>query len=191
MASIWITYAWEDNEDGDVDYIAQELQNKELEVNLDRWNIKAGQRLWNQIEQFIQDADKSDAWILYATQNSLGSEACQEEYAYALDRALNTRGSNFPVIGLFSGSVDKSLIPAGIRTRLYVSITDPDWKERIQAAAEGRAPMIGKPLIEPYSLKVHKVEGGYLIETRPRAGVWFPFAFAMPLEEKEKVLGRE
>jgi hypothetical protein len=191
MATIWITYAWKDNEDGDVDFIAQELQNEGLMVNLDRWNIQAGKRLWNQIESFIQDTDKADAWILYATQNSLGSEACQEEYAYALDRALNTRGSDFPVIGLFPGPVEKAIIPAGIRTRLYVSITDPDWKERIHAAAKGDPPQINRPLLDEYSLKVHNVEGGYLIEVRPRAGVWFPFSFAVPIEEKEKVRGRD
>ena len=191
MATVWITYAWKDNEDGDVDFIAQELKSKGLKVKLDRWNIHAGKRLWNQIESFIQDDDETDAWILYATQNSLGSEPCQEEYAYALDRALNTRGSSFPVIGLFPGSVDKTIIPAGIRTRLYVSTTDPEWKERIQAAAEGRAPEINRPLLDQYSLKVHNVDGGYLIEVRPRAGVWFPFSFAVPLDEKEKVRGRE
>lgn len=189
MATVWITYAWKDNEDGDADFIAQELQNEGIEVKLDRWNIQAGKRLWNQIESFIQNEDKTDAWVFYATQNSLGSESCKEEYAYALDRALTTRGSSFPVIGLFPGPVDKTIIPAGIRTRLYVSITDPDWKERIHAAAESRAPLISKPAIEPYSLKVHKVEGGSFIEVRPRAGVWFPFSFAVPLDEKEKVRG--
>jgi len=191
MASVWITYSWEDNEDGDVDFIAQELQNEGLKVKLDRWNIQAGKRLWNQIESFIQDEDKTNAWVFYATQNSLGSEPCQEEYAYALDRALTTRGSSFPVIGLFPGPVDKTIIPAGIRIRLYVSITDPDWKERIHAAAEGRAPLISRQVIEQYSLKVHKVESGYLIEVRPRAGVWFPFSCAVPLDEKEKVQGHD
>lgn len=189
-ATVWITYAWQDNENGDVDFIAQELRNIGLKVKLDRWNIQAGIRLWQQIEHFIQDKNETDAWLFYATQSSLGSERCQEEYSYALDRALNTRGTSFPMIGLFPGPIDKSIIPAGIRTRLYISTTDPDWKERIRAAAEGRAPEINKPLIDPYNLKIHNVEGGYLIEVRPRAGVWFPFSFAVPLSEKEKVRGR-
>jgi hypothetical protein len=187
MATVWITYAWKDNETHDVDFIAQELQALGLQVKLDRWNIQAGNRLWTQIEKFIQSDAESDAWILYATQNSLSSEPCREEYSYALDRALSQRGPNFPVIGLFPSPVEKSLIPAGIRTRLYVSTTDPDWKERILAAVQGRSVAIPKPLLEPYSLKVHSVEGGYLIEVRPRAGVWFPFSFAVPDDEKEKI----
>src|SRR5258705_9124152 len=92
MATAWITYSWKDNQDGDVDFIAQELVRAGLAIKLDRWNIQAGKRLWEQIEKFITDADQCDGWIMYATQNSLASEPCREELAYALDRALSMRG---------------------------------------------------------------------------------------------------
>lgn len=187
MNSVWITYAWDDNKDGDVDFTAQELIRAGLDVRLDRWNLSAGKRLWEQIEAFIQDPSKSDGWLLYATQASLGSEKCKEEFAYALDRALEKRGSNFPIIALFPASVDDELIPAGIKTRLFVSITDPDWKERIVAAIEGRQPTITKPQIEPYSLTVHQLGEQYAIEVRPRAGTWSPFIVGIPIDEKEDV----
>src|SRR3972149_3473502 len=132
--SVWLTYAWEDNKGNDVDFVAQELVNKGIDIKLDRWNLTAGKRLWEQIESFIRDPAKSDGWLFYATQNSLGSEKCKEEYYYALDRALETRGGEFPVIALFPTTVDESLIPTGIKTRLFVSITDPEWKERIIAS---------------------------------------------------------
>jgi hypothetical protein len=190
--SIWLTYAWNDNLDGDVDFTAQELIRRGLDVKLDRWNLTAGKRLWEQIESFIQDPSKSDGWLLYATQESLGSQACKEEFAYALDRALHTRGGDFPVIALFPAPVDDSLIPAGIRTRLFVSLIDPDWKERIVAAVEKRQPSIEKKYIEPYDLTIHKLGeqlGGesYAIEVRPRAGTWAPFLAGIPLKEKESV----
>lgn len=190
MAKLWITYAWADNEHGDVDFIAQELQNSGLEIKLDRWNIGAGKRLWEQIEAFICEENESNAWLLIVTNNSLASEPCKEEFAYALDRALNSRGQDYPVIGLFLGPIDDDLIPAGIRTRLYVSSTDPDWKERIVAATEGRAHKIFTQEVEPYYLHVHKNQHNkenYVIEVRPRAGVWAPFIACIPLDEKEKV----
>jgi hypothetical protein len=115
MAKVWITYAWEDNKYRDVDFLAQELSGSGIEVKLDRWNITAGKRLWEQIEYFIQNENQCDAWIFYVTENSLGSEACKEEYSYALDRALNNRGKQFPIIGLFQGHVNRSIIPAGIK----------------------------------------------------------------------------
>lgn len=188
--SIWLTYSWNDNVDRDVDFTAQELIRAGLEIKLDRWNLTAGKRLWEQIESFIQDPSKSDAWLLYATQNSLGSEACKEEFAYALDRALKTRGGDFPVIALFSGPVDTELIPAGIRTRLFVSLTDPDWKERIIAAVEKKEPSITKHQVEPYDLTIHKLdkpinEKSLAIELRPRAGTWAPFIVGIPIDEKE------
>lgn len=190
--SIWITYAWNDNSDGDVDFCAQELVREGLVVKLDRWNLTAGRRLWEQIGDFIQDPSKSDGWLLYATQTSLGSEACKEEFFYAIDRALHTRGGDFPVIALFPTSVDTSLIPAGIRTRLFVSITDPDWKERIVAAVERRVSRITTPQVEPYFLKIHRWgeepdNQSYVIEVRPRAGTWSPFLVGIPLNEKDEV----
>lgn len=190
MATIWITYAWGDNEDGDVEFIAQELEQAGLKVKLDRWNISAGKRLWDQISNFITSENESDAWLLIATTRSLESEPCKEEFAYALDRALKSRGAKFPVIALFIGDVDESLIPAGIKTRLYVSITDPDWKDRIVAATEGRLHKSTKNFVNPYFIKVHTGQNGnkpFAIEVRPRAGVWAPFLAAIPLSEKSKV----
>jgi hypothetical protein len=189
MATVWITYAWDDNKSGDIDFIAQELEAAGLKVKLDRWNIKAGVRLWNQIEEFIQSPAQCDAWLLVATQVSLGSEPCREEYAYALDRALNSRGTTFPVIALFPATVEQSLIPAGIRTRLYVSLRDSDWKERIVAAAEKRDMTLNRPIVPPYHLTVHRQTSGatgLVIEVRPRAGTWSPFVAAISVTEKAK-----
>jgi hypothetical protein len=186
--SIWITYAWDDNADGDVDFIAQELIRQGLDVKLDRWNLTAGKHLWEQIESYIQDPSKSDGWLLYATQNSLGSEACKEEFAYALDRALHTRGGEFLVIALFPTPVDRGLIPAGIKARLFVNLTDPDWKERVLAAVEKREPSIKKLELEPYALTIHKLDNEqYAIEVRPRIGTWTPFIAGIPLNEKKHV----
>ena len=191
MSTIWLTYAWDDNLHSDVDFIAQEIENVGVNVKLDRWNIRAGLRLWDQIEEFIQNKDECDAWVLYATQNSLGSEACKEEFAYALDRALHSRGGNFPIIGLFPSTVDRALIPAAIRVRLFISLTEPDWKERIKAATEGREPSIARTVIDPYYFRLHDDivhQGGkYIFEVRPRAGTWSPVVVAIPVAEKYEI----
>ena len=189
MKRLWITYAWADNSSNDVDFLAQELIDAGLDVKLDRWTLGAGKRLWDQIDEFISSPDQSDAWLLFATQNSLGSEPCREEYAYALDRALRTRSEAFPVLAAFPGTVDAELLPAGVRTRLYVSLKDSDWKERVVAAVEGRAPQIAPKAISPFEHKVHKVTGQqfkFLVELRPRAGVWAPCFVAVPMDEVER-----
>ena len=190
--TLWITYAWKDNANGDVDYVAQELKTAGISTKLDRWNLTAGERLWEQIEMHISNPNESDGWLLIATENSLGSEPCREEYAYALSRALDTRTGGFPVIALFSGEVDNALIPAGIKTRLYLSITDPDWKERVKAALEGRSPLIMVPELEPFVVKIYEFppdDDGYryLVTIRPRTGIWSPFFCALPEEEHDSV----
>ena len=191
MSTIWITYAWDDNKQCDVDFVAQELGRIGAEVKLDSWNIRAGRPLWEQIECFIQEEKVSDAWLIYATQNSLGSQASKEEFSYALDRAFNRRGDKFPVIVIFPGPVDKNLIPAGSRTRLYVSLTDLEWKERVKAATEGRSPALAKPQFEPFTIQIHRdnsaVGHQLAIEVRPREGTWSPFFAAVPLFEKDRV----
>ena len=190
MATVWVTYAWADNQDGDVDFLAQELISAGLHVKLDRWNLTAGRRLWDQIANFITNPKESDAWLFYATQQSLASEPCREELAYALDRALNIRGENFPLIAMFPSSVEKGLIPASIRVRLFVSLADPDWKERTVAAVQRRPLSVPSHQLQPFvvqTLTPAPPPFKIVIEFRPRAGVWNPFIFAVPVAEKDNI----
>jgi hypothetical protein len=191
MPAAWVTYSWRDNENQDVDYVAQELEKCGITIKLDRWSLSPGKRLWEQIERFIQDPTQCDAWVLYATANSLGSEACKEEFAYALDRALQSRGTAFPIIALFPSKIGEDLIPAGIRTRLHVSIRDADWKERTKAGVEGRSPEIAHRIVGEFDAKLHfknyPTGRQYIVEVRPRAGTWCPFLAKVPLAERESV----
>lgn len=174
MTKVWLTYAWDDNKNNALDFVAQEIEKAGVQVRLDRWDVGVGRRLWDQIENLIQNPAESDAWLMYVTPSSLSSQACKEEYFYALDRALHARGKEFPIIAIFPASVDQNLIPAGIRIRLYVSISDPDWIERIVAAAEGRISNSSKPSISPYFIKIHEKptsDRNFAIELRPREGV--------------------
>lgn len=185
--SIWLTYAWDDNKEGDVDFIAQELIKAGLDVKLDRWNLTVGKRLWEQIESFIKDESKCDGWAIFATQSSLGNEKCKEEFYYALDRALEARNKEFPILALFPGRVDNTLLPSGIKTKLYVSLEDLEWVERIKSSLENREPNIYKDLLEPYKLKIHNLSDGYIIEVYPRAGTWSPFIALVLPEDKDKI----
>jgi hypothetical protein len=187
MKKLWITYAWDDNKNQDVDFITQELLSVGVDVRLDRWTISAGTRLWDQIQKFITSDKESDGWLMIATENSLASEPCREEFAYALDRALRTRGDMFPVIALFPRSVDDHLIPPAIKVRLYLSLTDTNWKERIKAALEHRGPNVGRPAVASYELTTHNdhPSGRVIVEIRPRAGRWCPVVAAVPIAEKD------
>ena len=92
-SKLWLTYAWKDNEQEDVDHIVAELRRAGIDVRYDRVQLLAGRRLWDQIDASIRDPDIA-AWAIYVTEHSLRSEPCQEELAYALDRTLRTRPSS-------------------------------------------------------------------------------------------------
>jgi hypothetical protein len=185
MATIWLTYAWTDNEDGDVEFIGEELRRAGLQVRLDRWDLVHGKRLWEQIGDFISDPSKTDAWMIYATSKSLSSEACKEELYIAIDRALHTRGQHFPVVALSRSATDISLLPPALKIRLNVSLEDGDWIERIIAAAEGREPAIAHPEIGPYAISFHRSSSRHFVEIRPRAGVTSRFFAGVPAREED------
>jgi len=187
---IWLTYSWHDNQDRDVDFIVQELDDAGLEVHLDRRDIAAGKRLWQQIAGKISDPKICDAWVFLISHNSLASEPCREELAYALDRALESRGESFPLIGLVYGPFTPDMqIPKALKVRLYVQLTDENWKQRVVEGVAGRG--IGKQQterVQPYELRIHpptETQKIFIIEVRPRVGVWSPFVAAVPCEERE------
>lgn len=172
MPNLWLTYAWKDNENQDIDFVVQRLEGQGVSVRLDRTQLLAGKRLWDQIAGEIK-SPHLDGWAIFVTKNSLRSEPCLEEISYALDRALRTRGSNFPLIGVFPTPVNPSIIPSALATRLYVTLKDRDWAIRI-ADSLGGASTKRLPIVEPYEFKVHRDGDDWIYEMRPRDGVWHP-----------------
>jgi hypothetical protein len=185
MAVAWLTYSWADDKDQTVQWIASQLAGAGLTVTLDKWDLEAGKRLWQQIGHFISDPSKTDAWMIYATTNSLSSEACKEELYIAVDRALDTRGKHFPVLALFPSATDINLLPPALKTRLNVSLEDEDWIERVIAAAEGRQPSIARPELGPYAISFHRSSSRHFVEIRPRAGVTARFFAGVPAGEED------
>jgi len=182
---IWLTYAWKDNEEDDVDHIISELRKTGLEVGYDRVQLLAGRRLWDQIDTAIRSPAIS-AWAIYVTENSLKSEPCQEELAYALDRTLRTRGAAFPLIGLFAGEFDSTLIPSALATRLCVNLQHNEWSQQVSDAVVGVNN--AKPT-EPFAFghELHQVPTGFVLEVWPRTGTWTP-TIALVSEEEEALL---
>lgn len=186
---VWLTYSWEDNKQGEVDTFAQTLEQSGLEVEMDRNTLGAGEGMWLDIAKKIENPSLS-GWLMYATQNSLNSKKCLEELGYALHQALN-RSEQFPIIGFFPSPVDQSMIPLAIKTRFYVRMKDPDWKERIVSSLLGEAVNIEKPDLTPYYFNATFVRDElndlYIHEMRPRIGVWSPFVVAIKMSERDSV----
>ena len=179
--TLWLTYAWTDNEDADVDFVVTKLESHGIEVRLDRNRIVAGKRLWQQIDRNILASDL-DGFAIYATEKSLRSEPCQEELAIALDRVLRLKGSDFPLIGIFPQPVDRELVPSSIATRLFVSLKDEAWSSRVVSALSSQN---GQRIadVPAYYFKEHRVAERYIYEMRPRDGIWHPAIAMVPLNE--------
>lgn len=169
---LWITYAWADNDEGDFDYLVQELESGGIPTLYDKISLIPGRRLWSQIADRITSQPLS-AWAYLVTPTSLQSSACREELSYALQRALETKGDEFPFIGLLH-NVSLCDIPAVLRVRLCVNLADPDWIEHVRAGISGVPPNRRTELKDSFIFKVHQDycerKGQSAIEARPRIG---------------------
>ena len=181
---LWLTYAWADNENSDVEFIAQEIECQSVTTLIDRHQLIAGQRLWQQIGDQISNPEKCDAWAFYVTENSLASEPCREELEYAVGRALQMRGGSFPVIGIFPTPLPSEILPASIRSRLYVCLTDDDWLERVRSGALGQTPQVSRQNIPPLHIGKYDHNGSTWIEARPRAGRWAPIILGVKMQNE-------
>lgn len=182
MDPLWITYAWTDEEEGDFSYLVQELKRAGVEASYDKVALIPGRRLWEQIADRITRSPLS-GWAYLLTPNSLESEACREELAYALDRALSAKGGDFPLIGLLHG-VRVEDVPPALRVRLCVSLASPAWKEEITAALEGRPPRRTVEVQTRFVWRTHRNYGGNMthiaVEVRPRFGTIMYWRFVVP-----------
>jgi hypothetical protein len=183
MPVLWLTYAWRDNEENEVDFVISELRRAGLTVAFDRAVLVPGQRIWPNLDRAISNPATCDAWAIYVTQHSLESEPCREELAIALDRALARRGDQFPLIGIFPQAIDRGLIPGTLRTRLYVNLEHPNWAAQVAAGVAGVPPQVELGELKPFHLAVHRWREKFVIEVRPRAGRWGPFVVTVPTQE--------
>lgn len=184
--SIFITYAWVDNAEGNLDFIVQELERAGLNVRFDRRELVPGRRIWDQIAGVIADED-TDAWGYLVTRSSLTSERCREEYAYALQRALNSRGTDFPLIGLLH-DVRAQELPSGLAIRLCVPLDDSNWMQQVIAGVEGRPPRPDPGYLAPVIVRWHRTaDGRRVLELSPRIGSVRDWRIAVPLAYKSSL----
>ncbi len=188
MPRLWLTYAWRDNEDQDVDAVVVALERLDVEVILDRRKIGAGRDIWAEISAGISDA-RTDGWAILVSEHSLSSKPCLQELELATAEARRARDALFPLIGIFPRPIDKSLIPALLQDRLHVTLGAPDWAARIAASLSGRPPQLdlaGTPL---FGMTWHRRPTVFVLEVWPRVGRWSPFHISVGTEERD-LMGR-
>lgn len=186
MKKLWITYAWKDNEDKDIDFIIHELDKLNgIEVKFDRRNLIPGQRLWQQIGGFITDPNECNAWGVVLTKNSLQSQSCIEELSYALDRALSINTDTFPIFALLH-NITPSELPPALKIRLCIPLENNEWQNLVKAAVEKKSPGFIPSNLTDWILKEHiNSDNNYVLELRPRFDRISPFAIAVDYQEKE------
>jgi len=190
LPNIWITYAWRDNADGSFDYLVDALQRGGVSARYDKIQLIPGKRLWEQIGERIMAAELN-GWAYLLTPNSIASQPCMEELAYALDRALQ-RGSDFPLIGLLH-QVPLRDVPLPLKVRLCVDLRASDWVDQVKAGLENRAPSRVAQSSFPFISVVHEnylgVPGQTALEIRPHLGEHPFWRIAYPASHQATAVG--
>jgi hypothetical protein len=181
---LWLTYAWADNDEGDFDYLVQVLDSAGIVTLYDKIALVPGRRLWPQIADRICSTPLA-GWAYLVTPNGLASSACREELSYALQRALEAKGEEFPLIGLLH-NVSIRDVPVALRVRLCINLANPDWVEELRAAVSGTPPQRSTPPREPVIVKIHEnylgQQGMHAIEVRPRFDELAYWTMAFPID---------
>jgi hypothetical protein len=186
---LWITYAWADNDEGDFSYLVQKLNDAGIPTLYDKIALIPGRRLWSQIADNIT-SEKLSAWAYLITPISIQSSACQEELSYALQRAIETKGEEFPLIGLLH-NVSLRDVPIALKVRLCINLANPDWIEEIRAGVLGMAPRRHVNPEDPFILRTHQDycgrKGHSAIEIRPRFGEIHYWRLAFPIDGPQPI----
>ncbi len=181
---LWITYAWVDNEQGNFDFLVQKLGQSGIATSFDRITLIPGRRLWTQIADRISSSELA-GWAYLLTPNSINSTACQEEMSYALQRALETKGSGFPLIGLMH-QINIRDVPLPLRVRLCVNLAEPDWIEEIRAGLIGKPPNRVKTERDEFFCQAHYdylgKKGHFALEVGTRFAELKYWRIAVPLD---------
>jgi hypothetical protein len=178
---LWVTYVWVDNENEDVDFYIERLQ-EQADVHFDRRSVAAGKRHWEEFAEQI--SKKCDAWVGLVSPSSLANERWREEAFYALDRALYSGNKRFPLLFLVLGDKRPAEdLPEMMRIRLYVSVSEKNWRDKIIAGAKGEAAQFVHKTHAPFTLRAHDMGNGVIsIEVRLREGTWPTWRVFEPAE---------
>jgi hypothetical protein len=183
MATVWITFATEDNVDGNIDYLAQEISQCGWKTRMHPMFPGEDDKIDRLMPAFLARPEQSDAWILYGSDKAL-EHGRAARIRVAMERALGARGE-FPAVGLFPGAPDTSL-----QLTHTVGMHDDDWRTQLGEALGCDLRERKGGVVPGYVATVNVVSGEdyrYVFECRPKMGRWTSFVFAVLPEEKARV----
>lgn len=183
MATVWITFATEDNVDGDIDYLAQEISRCGWKTRMHPMFPGEDEKIDRLMPAFLARPEQSDAWILYGSAKAL-EDGRAARIEGAIQRAISSRGE-FPAVGLFPGARDERLLLSHT-----VGVHDVDWREQLGSALGCDLSETAGGALPSYVAHVNVLSGGeyrYSFECRPKMGRWDAFLFAVPPEDMKRV----
>jgi hypothetical protein len=179
---LWITYAWTQREEADFSYLVSQLKEAGIQATYDAVEILPELHLDEWAERRTASLE-IDGWAYILTSMSTTRRHCADELIGALERIIQRRGTDFPLIGLLHGVAMQSLPPA-LKVRPCYYLTDSGWKQQVAAALKNRAKRESTREETRFLWAVHPCYGGdpemTAIEVGPRMESIPYWRFAVP-----------
>ncbi len=182
---VWVSYLWTTGEERDLKFLFSPLNGLDIDTKYESVRLIPETRLWQRVLQSLTNME-FDGWLYVLTHQIATRGACAEELLEAIDKALQDKGTDFPMIGLLYG-VSAQQVPLGLRMRPCLSVGDPDWKHRLAQSLLPRVPTLPKTLVREsarFTWKIHPCYGGEsevtAIEVSPKLESIPYWRFAIP-----------
>ena len=189
MPTVWITFATEDNVDGDIDYLAQEISRTGWRTRLHPLFPDEDEKMDRLMPVFLGRPEQSDAWLLYSSER-MATEGRMDRMRIALEAARAKRGS-LPTIAVEAGPPQPGIEALDLTRR--ISAENPDWRTLLRQILIPEQPDSAEGGLHAFVAHLHPdPTGAYaqIFELRPKFGRWDPFVFAVLPEEKDRVAPR-
>jgi len=153
-----------------VEKLATDLESKEIKVWFDRWEIKPGQNIVNEINKGLQN---SKFLLVVLTNNSLKSKWVEEEWTKKFGDEI--KKNSVVVIPTIIGNIEENDIPVILRGKSRINLsndyekeilrlTDYLLKEKKEEALDEIRPFVKERLIKQFqsamdfNLVIHTIE---------------------------------
>jgi hypothetical protein len=189
MKKSFLSHGWCDA--SVVSQFAQKLEEGEIPVFLDKWDLSSGEMIWSAIDRAIDDAEKL---VLFLSRDALTGKGVTEEIDRGLQKAYEKQGEVFIIpVALDKYDDVSQLLPIRIRGANMIRASDQAFGESVSQlvrAIRGEAgPRTGINVPTDFYCRFHPFSDALLIEVG--SGIQTQNGFSVEAIWEEPVLFME
>ena len=128
---LWVSYPWIEKKERDFQFLMPLLQDEGIEAAFDSVELLPNVHLWERTKERLLSID-FDGWLYVLTHQCITRKDCADELVSAMDLAIRSMGTKFPMVGLVHG-IPTQYVPLKLRARPCIPLNEPDWNKQVSS----------------------------------------------------------